>query len=528
MRIVIVNPPHQSIGSRMPREMLPPLGLLSIGGPLIDDGHDVVLIDGDVDNLPLTDIAARATAFAPDAILIGHNGSTSAHPTVVELVPMLRAGLAHALIVYGGVFPTYHWKDALDSLPDVIAVVRGEGEETTVRLMRALAAGAPLDRVNGIAFRRNGAPYATAPAAMIADLDAYRVGWELIDHAHYSYYGGLRGVVIQFSRGCPHLCSYCGQRGFWTRWRHRDPQHLAKEMARLYRQHGVRMFSFADENPTTSKKAWRALLDAIIAENLPDLTMIATLRAGDIVRDADILHLYRQAGFRRFLIGMEHTDAATLDKVRKGSDTRTDREAIRLLRRHGILSLVSYVVGFEDETDRDYWRAFRQLITYDPDQIITLFVTPHSWTPFFREARDRRVIQLDQRRWDYKHQVLANRSVPAWRTFFTIKLIEVLVQMRPRALRRTLWHPDPTARHGMRWYARVGRRVWLHEIWCYLFRDRRTAAGPSLATYWGTAHAEEAMALPNRRQTLPRVPDMLPAKAPSARTTARFPDEKRA
>jgi anaerobic magnesium-protoporphyrin IX monomethyl ester cyclase len=38
-----------------------------------------------------------------------------------------------------------------------------------------------------------------------------------------SYWDGLRAVVVQFSRGCPHFCNYCGQRGFWTRWRHRDP-----------------------------------------------------------------------------------------------------------------------------------------------------------------------------------------------------------------------------------------------------------------------------------------------------------------
>jgi anaerobic magnesium-protoporphyrin IX monomethyl ester cyclase len=134
---------------------------------------------------------------------------------------------------------------------------------------------------------------------------------------------------------------------------------------------------------------------------------------------------------------------------------------------------------------------------YDPDQIITLYVTPHRWTPFFREAKGRRVIQLDKRRWDYKHQVLASRYVPPWRTFFTIKLIEVLVQARPKALRRTYWHPDKSARHGMRWYARVGRRVWLHEIYCFLLRDRRVANGPSLAEFWGAPQdkQQEAMAL---------------------------------
>ena len=44
MRILILNPPHPAIGSRIPREQLPPLGLLSVGGPLLDAGHDVTLL----------------------------------------------------------------------------------------------------------------------------------------------------------------------------------------------------------------------------------------------------------------------------------------------------------------------------------------------------------------------------------------------------------------------------------------------------------------------------------------------------
>jgi anaerobic magnesium-protoporphyrin IX monomethyl ester cyclase len=52
MRIVLVNPPHSAIGSRIPDEQLPPLGLLSVGGPLLDDGHEVVLVDADLEDLP--------------------------------------------------------------------------------------------------------------------------------------------------------------------------------------------------------------------------------------------------------------------------------------------------------------------------------------------------------------------------------------------------------------------------------------------------------------------------------------------
>lgn len=550
MRILIINPPHQAIGSRMPGEMLPPLGLLSVGGPLIDDGHDVTLLDADVDNLSIDAIIRRAVRHEPEAVLIGHNGSTSAHPTIADIVARLRPALPEAWIIYGGVFPTYHWRECLEQCPQIDVIVRGEGEETTRKVMRALSSPPPrgeglgvggirelacgqarvradlppgsmfdaatdspppplrgtspsrgeekLDTIPGIAFRRNGVPHATPPASMIQNLDDYRVGWELIDHAKYSYYGGKRGVVVQFSRGCPHLCSYCGQRGFWTRWRHRAPKKFAAELGRLYREHGVTMISFADENPTTSKKVWRDLLKAIIAEGC-NFTMIGTLRADDIVRDSDILHLYRKAGFERFLIGMENTDDATLAKVKKGSVTKTDREAIKLLRKHGILSLMTCVFGFNEERDRDYFRIFRQLLAYDPDQIITLFVTPHRWTPFFAEEKDRSVIQLDQSRWDYKHQVLANRHMPAWRAFLWVKLIEVMIQARPKALVRTYLHPDPAARHGMRWYARIGKKVWLSEIWEFVTRTRHVKAGPSLAQFWGAPQVECQDALSVRK-----------------------------
>ena len=70
------------------------------------------------------------------------------------------------------------------------------------------------------------------------------------------------------------------------------------------------------------------LPEALIAENV-DVILVGSTRADDIVRDADILHLYKQAGWARFLLGMENTDEKTLKLIRKGAATATDREAIR-------------------------------------------------------------------------------------------------------------------------------------------------------------------------------------------------------
>jgi anaerobic magnesium-protoporphyrin IX monomethyl ester cyclase len=127
----------------------------------------------------------------------------------------------------------------------------------------------------------------------------------------------------------------------------------------------------------------------------------------------------------------------------------------------------------------------RQLLSYDPDQIQVVYVTPHRWTPYFHEAAGRRVIQPDISKWDYKHQVLATRHLRPWRVLLWVKLIEAVMQLRPRALWRVLAHPDPPLRDAMRWYHRIGRRVWPYEIRSFLFRDQCRRTGPTLAEFWG-------------------------------------------
>ncbi len=517
MRILLLNPPHTAIGSRcVPDDHLPPLGLLSLGGPLLDAGHQVELLDADLTNLEPERIVDEICRRQPEAVLVGHAGSTSAHPTVAQLTRTLRARLPKLRLIYGGVFPTYHWREVLQQEPQLDLIVRGEGEDTIVKLIAALESGAKLEHVRGIAYRRLGVPFATPDAEMIRDLDAYRVGWELVDLSRYHYWGGKRAVVMQFSRGCPHLCSYCGQRGFWTRWRHRDPVKFAKEIARLHREQGVEIINLADENPTSQRKAWKEFCEAMIAENV-DVEIVGSTRAGDIVRDADLLPLYKRAGVSRFLLGTESTDEATLQKIKKGSTTAVDHEAIRLLREHDILSLATWVVGFEEERAADYWRGFRQLLQADPDQVQMLYVTPHRWTGFFEEAKHRRVLQVDQRRWDYKHQVLATRHLPAWLVITFVKLMEVGMQSRPRALRR-LWHRDPRLRDAQRWYYRIGRRVWFFEWANFLFRERRTNEGPTLAQLWGESQVKEEF--PLTRRSAEHGPRSPPGRQRSARTAA--------
>ena len=228
MRILLINPNYRAasihgMGSQVP------LGLLSIGGPLIDSGHDVKLINAEVEQLSDKDIIERVNRFLPHIVMIGHSGSTPAHSICLRTLAVIKNSNPDIITVYGGVHPTYHAKEILASATYVDIIVRGEGEAIARNLTHSLATQASLASVKGICFRKNGAIVETAQQALIKDFEAYRVAWELIeDWDDHQCWGLGRAAVIQFSRGCPHQCSYCGQRGFWHKWRHRDPEALAK------------------------------------------------------------------------------------------------------------------------------------------------------------------------------------------------------------------------------------------------------------------------------------------------------------
>jgi anaerobic magnesium-protoporphyrin IX monomethyl ester cyclase len=450
MKILIINPPHLSIGSRMPNEHLPPLGLLSIGGPLIDAGHEVNLLDADYYNYSIEVVVQKIEACTPDAILLGHSGSTSAQPIINQITKIAKQRLNQLTVIIGGVFPTYHWHEILDENPQIDYIVCGEGEEIIVKLINALEQKQNIEEIKGIAYRINLLPIKSPSAEPIKNLDEYRIGWELMKGYNYTYWGKRKAVVIQFSRGCPYPCTYCGQSLFWKKWRHRSAQSLADEIEMLHKEYGILVFNFADENPSSNPSAWKAFLEALIEKNL-NLILVGSIRADNIVRDADFLHLYKKAGFERFLLGIENYDATVLEKIQKAGTTSKDKEAIQLLRKHNILSMATYVVGFGEEKTRDFYNSLKQLLSYDPDQVQLLYVTPHKWTPYFEDVKDKEIILTDQRKWDYKHQVLKTQFVKPWQVIIYVKLIEIIMQTRPKALWRLFFHKEARHRSAMRW-----------------------------------------------------------------------------
>src|SRR5262245_30786635 len=149
MRTMLINPPYQTITSRQGVGHQVPLGLLMVGGALLDAGHEVSLLDAESVELSHEQVAAEVARTAPAVVMTGHAGSTPAHPVCMRMFEEIKRVRPETVCVYGGVFPTYHDEETLRGHACVDIVVRGEGEATAVALLKALdnADGVPDDRL---------------------------------------------------------------------------------------------------------------------------------------------------------------------------------------------------------------------------------------------------------------------------------------------------------------------------------------------------------------------------------------------
>jgi len=475
-RVLLINPARHFIANQNGLGYLIPLGLVSVGGPLIDEGYTVKLIDHDAYGWSFKKMVKEVGNFNPDYVLLGHSGSTAAHKTAIKTIHEIKTVHPNIKIIYGGVFPTYADQSIMRDCNEIDFIVRGEGEQTIISLIKTLESNGNIEYVDGITWRNGDQIISNRPRTPIKDLDEYRPGWELLDWSLYKMFGFERAAGLQFSRGCTLTCSYCGQWMFWKKWRHHSPEYIVEQMRILSQEYGVKLIWFADENFSADKETVKRTLELIIEAKL-DLSLNINMTAADVVRDADIIPLYKSAGIDYIVMGVESLKDNIITDIRKNNPFEISKEAVRLLRENNIISLTNIIYGLEDENWGTLWEKFKGLLELDSDILNAMYLTPHFWTMQGKTVKPQDVIQSDLDKWSYRNQVIGTPSLHPLELFAGVKLTEVLFHLRPKALKRLITGNDKRYLQIMRSSMWVGIKVIFAEIFEFIFQTKFSPQG---------------------------------------------------
>ena len=392
MRVLLVHPNYHSGGAEIAGNW-PPAWVAYLTGYLKADGYtDVVFVDAMTNHLSDEQVRQRIVEIQPDVV-----GATAITPAIYQAERLLQIAKEvnpEIVTVLGGIHGTFMYPQVLKEAPWIDAIVRGEGEQVFLNLVRAVDQGRFISHraeLRGIAYLDDGQVVATPAEPTIEDLDRITPDWGILDWDQYIYIPlGRRVAIPNFARGCPFTCSFCSQWKFWRDYRIRDPKKVVDEIEALVRDHGVGFFILADEEPTIHRKKFIQFCELLIERGLPDKVQWGiNTRVTDILRDEKLLPMFRKAGLIHVSLGTEAAAQLKLERFNKETTIAQNKKAIQLLREAGIVTEAQFIVGLENETAETLEETYRMARDWNPDMANWAMYTPWPFSDLFQELGDK-------------------------------------------------------------------------------------------------------------------------------------------
>ncbi|MEW5728871.1 MAG: radical SAM protein, partial [Pseudomonadota bacterium] len=337
-------------GKRIGGATVPPFELLTVATILQHEGHDVVFVDAQAEQLEIEEVITRiqgcGLAVMSTSVMTA-NSDTAYLRRLKQAIP----GLVTA--VYGS-HPTFQPEATLEKGVDF--AVQREPEWVVRDLAAALDAG-DRDRAHSVlgtcSKTADGTIVKNARYPYIDDLDQIPpINVDFLP-AGVVYFNpivrNLPYITVSTSHGCPAKCSYCTAPFFHgTRTRFQSAGKVLDDIA-YYLSKGIRELYFRDETFTADRQRVLDVCAGIRARGLK-FSWICNARVDTV--DREMLEAMKAAGCHLIKFGTESGNQEVLDAVKKGITLEQTRRAFKDCNEVGIATHAHFMVGMPGETYR--------------------------------------------------------------------------------------------------------------------------------------------------------------------------------
>lgn len=387
MKIVLILVP--SYPGRKRVSSAPPLSLLYVGTFLKKFGHDIVIIDADINGYKLDDLTSEIIAEKPD--LVGINTMTPFAGTVLNLSKRLKKLNPGLNIVLGGPHITATGSEILKFSDDASFLVIGEGEYTMLELTKKLENHeTDFSNIKGLVYKKRNEIVVNPPRELIQDLDSLpNPDFSLIkkfDVNNYELFHseGKKVVNVLASRGCPFRCSFCQANlthGCLPRMR--SVKNVIDEIKFNRNKYGVGYIGFKDSTFTFNHPWLEEFCHQMIERKL-GMEWVCNARIDTV--NEDLIRLMSAAGCNAMAFGVESGSQRILDVLQKGTKVEEIPKVYDWLKKYKIAALAAMMVGNPTETLEDVEETYKLAIRLNPIAIGFNCLTAFPGTKIYDDA----------------------------------------------------------------------------------------------------------------------------------------------
>lgn len=445
MDVVLVNPYPGGKGLNE-ATVLPPLGLGYIASVLEKHGHDVDVIDANVEKLDSEKILSR---IPQDSLLIGIHLNSFGFNAVAELCDLLHKERSDSLIVLGGPLPSASADMILKEI-DCHGVIRGEGEYAVLSLITNMKEGRPAfdDNVAGAVYFDKSGHIKRNPVQRLEFLDdipfpSFHLFPPLKSYKVRSRQSPSAALIT--SRGCSHQCIFCSKDIFERKVTFRSAENVLAEVDYLVDKYHIRQLDILDDNFMQKKSRVHEILDGLIARNYGlSINLQSGIRSEQV--DEEILRKMRRAGIFKIAFGIESADEDVLKIAKKKLNLDKVRQVVKLAKKCGLEVYGFFIIGLPGEDEK----AFRKSLDFAKEAGFDIanfcMAVPFVGTELFKMVQENGRFLLDTTKnishgfyegkvfYEYagvKEEDVLRRYKQAYKEFYTIdRKIKILFKIR--------------------------------------------------------------------------------------------------
>lgn len=284
---------------------------------------------------------------------VGLGGLSGEYSDIVRVASFVRKIDHNVIIQVGGGIMTADPMVTMQAMPDVDFGIIGEGEQSSVELIDAIARQLDVASVNGIIYRCEDGLRITNRRVEIDDLDSL----PFPDYEGFNYAEYLRlnpdlsdegkkysQVSVIGGRSCKYNCTFCFHPS-GSKYRQRSLDSIFSEIDYLVKNYDISYIALREELFATDNKRVRQFCERVKEY---DFDWSIQLRIDSI--NQELVDLLKNTRCRYLFVGVESADNKVLKSMRKGITLAQIEKALDMLRNAGLNSRSGVIFGDTVET----------------------------------------------------------------------------------------------------------------------------------------------------------------------------------